>query len=329
MRRDGAGRRTRASARLVRPTSIITNSCAMRATTATVLVLSVLPDTAGAKGRAHEGCKKCKIGVMRMLANKTKTGPISRICPNITAVPSSTPNERAPAAYCPGLVRGEGKCVVYTFDQGGDFGLDKSLSSRPDEPGEPWRPILATRPGELWSAPAAAVPTQSHIFDCTVMSFDPFCCGSAREIGPKHRLIPLGLATYDGLMVAGEEQKNSSYPVMTLKTIMASNKHSKVDLLRLYLDAALDWKALKNLINSGSLRQVRQLSLSLELRDDDMWDEYRIILTSLRAAGFVPFYIVKQPTARFLALQTGRLSLYSSYEASFGNTKLRSRGGAS
>ena len=28
-----------------------------------------------------------------------------------------------------------------------------------------------------------------------------------------------------------------------------------------------------------------------------MWEEYRLILTSLRAAGFVPFYVAKQPQA--------------------------------
>ena len=36
-------------------------------------------------------------------------------------------------------------------------------------------------------------------------------------------------------------------------------------------------------------------------------------------AGFVPFYVDRQPNAEYLKVQEGALSLYNKYEAGFGN----------
>ena len=109
------------------------------------------------------------------------------------------------------------------------------------------------------------------------------------------------------------------YPVMSMKTIMDSYAHGHVDVLRLNVRSNAEWKTLKNLINVGAVQDVRQLSLALTMEEDDMWEEYRYILAALRGAGFVPYYVAKQPTAKYLQVQEGLKSLYSRYEVSYGN----------
>ena len=90
-------------------------------------------------------------------------------------------------------------------------------------------------------------------------------------------------------------------------------------MLRLHARSNAEWKTLKNLINVGAIQEVRQLSLNIQMEEEDMWEEYRYILTSLRGAGFVPYYVAKQPTAKYLQVQEGTQSLYSRYEVSYGN----------
>merc|ERR1711871_1492577 len=98
---------------------------------------------------------------------------------------------------------------------------------------------------------------------------------------------------------------NVSVPVLTLKTIMDSFQLPKVDLLRLKVSSPLEWKGLKNLLNLGTIQDIRQLSLNMNFADNDMWAEYRVILSGLRTAGFVPFYTSKQPNAEYLKVQEG------------------------
>ena len=66
-----------------------------------------------------------------------------------------------------------------------------------------------------------------------------------------------------------------TYPVMMMKTIMESYQHSKIDVLRLPVATRPQWKTLKNLINTGAIQDIRQLSLNIAMEDDDMWEEYR------------------------------------------------------
>ena len=47
--------------------------------------------------------------------------------------------------------------------------------------------------------------------------------------------------------------------------------------------------------------------------------EYKTVLNGVRSAGFHPHYVAKQQSATYLKVQEGSTSLYSAYEASFGN----------
>ncbi|EOD25531.1 hypothetical protein EMIHUDRAFT_443591 [Emiliania huxleyi CCMP1516] len=242
---------------------------------AAALSLSLL---AGASGRKKWwenaepddtlGCGKCKVAVMRLLV------PFPKGCAGSNGtVIKSTAADRAASAYCESLFPPKMKrqCVVYSFGVDNNLDFDKAMLARKDPAGVP--------------------------IGCRVMSFDPFCCGAAHVLATNHQFAPVGLATYDGLMEAGTEQGNVSFPVFTLRTLMSSNEDPKLDALRLKVSSALEWKGLKNLINLGTIQEIRQLSLNLQFKDEDMWEEYRLILTSLRAAGFVPFYVAKQPQA--------------------------------
>ena len=100
---------------------------------------------------------------------------------------------------------------------------------------------------------------------------------------------------------------------------MTSYEHTRVDVLRLKVASAHEWKVLKNLVNTGVLQEIRQLSLHMRMEDRTMWDDYKTILNGVRAAGFHPFYVTKQTGAAYLKVQEGAQSLYSAYEISYGN----------
>jgi len=235
-----------------------------------------------ADGLEQIDCKKCMSQVMRLLV------PGTRGCPagNGTLIPSSTP-QRVPTAYCTTLLPKKRQCVAFSFGIDGVWDFDNILSKQSS---------------------------------CRVLSFDPFCCGAAHRVSADHDFIPVGLATYDGLSQSDVSHGNVSYPVMMLKTIMDSWEQPKVDLLRLKVSSMLEWKGLKNLINLGTIQDIRQLSLNIHFADDTMWEEYKIILSGLKSAGFVPFYVAKQPNAEYLKVQEGTQSLHSRYEVAYGNT---------
>ena len=79
------------------------------------------------------------------------------------------------------------QCVVYSFGVDNNLDFDKAMLARKDPAG--------------------------ITIGCRVMSFDPFCCGAAHVLATNHQFAPVGLATYDGLMEAGTEQGNVSFPV--------------------------------------------------------------------------------------------------------------------
>ena len=91
-------------------------------------------------------------------------------------------------------------------------------------------------------------------------------------------------------------------------------------MLRLKVSTSMEWKGLKNLINTGTIQDIRQLSLNLQMADMTMWEEYKYVINGLRTAGFFPFYVSKQPDADYLKVQEGSQSLYNRYEVSYGNT---------
>jgi len=219
---------------------------------------------------------------MRLLS-PTNKGCLSG---NASAVPSST-TSRVPSVYCETLLPKKRQCIAYSFGVDGVWDYDNALVRR----------------------------------GCRVLSFDPFCCGASHRMAPDHDFVPIGLAPYDGL-AESVTFANATYPVMTMRTIMDSYQHSKIDVLRLPVGTALEWKTLKNLINTGAVQEIRQLSLNLKMEDEDMWEEYRYILTSLRSAGFVPFYAAKQPNGKYLQVQEGTQSLHSRYEVAYGNINM-------
>jgi len=226
-------------------------------------------------------CPKCMTVVMRLLV------PGARGCPaaNATIVSSSNVG-RQPTAYCDTLLPKKRACVAYSFGLEGTWDFDKAMVSK----------------------------------GCRVLSFDPLCCGGAHRMGPSHDFIPVGLHTYDGLADSDDPARpNTTFPVLSLKTIMTSYEHPRVDVLRLKVSSNHEWKVLKNLVNTGVLGEIRQLSLNLRMEDRTMWDEYKTILNGVRAAGFHPYYSVKQNGANYLKVQEGSQSLYSAYEVSYGN----------
>ena len=157
---------------------------------------------------------------------------------------------------------------------------------------------------------------------CRVLSFDPMCCGAAHRVKENHDFIPVALATYDGLADSTDLKKpNVTIPVLSMRTIMTSYEHPKIDVLRLKASSNLEWKGLKNLVNTGTIQDIRQLSLNLNMGDPSMWEEYKYVLTGIRAAGFLPFYVAKQPDAEYLRVQEGSQALYSKYEVAYSNTQ--------
>jgi hypothetical protein len=220
--------------------------------------------------------------VMRLLV------PAQRGCPasNATIV-TSTNTHRVPTAYCQELLPKKRACVAYSFGLDGTWDFDKAMVSQ----------------------------------GCRVLSFDPLCCGGAHRMGPSHDFIPVGLHTYDGLADSDDPSRpNTTFPVLSLKTIMDSYQTTKVDVLRLKVSTNHEWKVLKNLINTGTIQEIRQLSLNLKMEDRTMWDEYKTILNGLKGAGFHAHYVKVQTGAQYLKVQEGSSSLHSAYEVSYGNT---------
>lgn len=235
------------------------------------------------KPEGFEGieCKKCMSAVMRLLV------PANRGCPagNGTVIPSSSPL-RAPPAFCDTELPKRRKCIAYSFGIGGAWDFDKAMVAR----------------------------------GCRVISFDPTCCGAAHRVQENHDFVPVGLATYDGLADSDDLAKpNVTIPVLTMKTIMDSYEHNKIDVLRLKVSTNKEWKGLKNLVNTGVIQEVGQLSLNLHLSDDDMWEEYKLILAGIKTAGFLPFYVTRQPNAEYLNVQEGKTTLFNRYEVGYGN----------
>lgn len=227
-------------------------------------------------------CPNCMSSVMRLLH------PVQRGCPtsNGTVVPSST-SRRVPTSYCETLLPKKRACVAYSFGLDGTWDFDKAM-------------VAAS---------------------CRVLSFDPLCCGGSHRMSPTHDFIPVGLHTYDGLADSDDPTKpNTTFPVLSLRTIMTSYEHTKLDVLRLKVGTNHEWKVLKNLINTGTINEVRQLSLNIGFHDPTMWEEYKLVLNGLRQAGFAPFYIRQQEGAIYLKVQEGAHSLFSAYEVSYGNS---------
>ena len=225
-----------------------------------LLTLLLAASAQGRRGRFHKGsgstprppgydgvdCKKCMTFVMRLLT------PAARGCAdgNGTVVPSSTPL-RVPTAFCDTLLPKKRQPIVYSFGVDNVWDFDKTMAIR----------------------------------GCEVVSFDPFCCGGSRKISEAQDFVPVGLAAYDGMAFSDDPHRpNVSYPVLTLKTIMEGYGHPKVDVLRMKVSTNKEWKGLKNLINTGALEDVRQISMNMHMRDPEMWSEYKLILGGIKKA---------------------------------------------
>ena len=144
-------------------------------------------------------CPNCMSVVMRLL----QPGP--RGCPaaNATIVKSSNAG-RVPTAYCDTLLPKKRACIAYSFGLEGTWDFDKAMVSK----------------------------------GCRVLSFDPLCCGGAHRMGPSHDFIPVGLHTYDGLADSDDPARpNTTFPVLSLRTIMTSYEHPRIDVLRLKVGA--------------------------------------------------------------------------------------------
>ena len=214
--------------------------------------------------------------------------PVARGCPASagTAVPSSNVASHVEAKYCETRLPKQRACVAYSFGVGGVWDFDKAMVER----------------------------------GCRVRSFDPVCCGGAHPIGPNHDFAPLALAPYDGLLAL----TNYSTAGLTLKSVLAGYGDTKLDLLRLSVSSRSDWKGLRALVDApAQLKWVPQLLLNLHFSESTRYDDYAEILGGLKAAGFQPFYVARQPRAEYLQIQEGSRELWSRYEAAFGNTRLR------
>ena len=171
-------------------------------------------------------CPKCMAVVMRLL----QPGP--RGCPaaNATIVRSSNAG-RVPTAYCDTLLPKKRACIAYSFGLEGTWDFDKvrTRAQRTSTPAARRALIIG-----LARANSQAMVSKG----CRVLSFDPLCCGGAHRMGPSHDFIPVGLHTYDGLVDSDDPARpNTTFPVLSLRTIMTSYEHPRIDVLRLKVGA--------------------------------------------------------------------------------------------
>ena len=93
--------------------------------------------------------------------------------------------------------------------------------------------------------------------------------------------------------------------------------------LGLALTHYLTSQALRGLVDTpGVLKTVPQLLLSIHFSEPSRYDDYVEMLQALRAHGFLPFYVKRQPSAEYLQIQVGESQLWSSYEVGLGNARL-------
>lgn len=117
---------------------------------------------------------------------------------------------------------------------------------------------------------------------CKVFSFDPFG-GRARTVSSNLAFIPADISTFDGLVKAG----NDTVAALTLNSIISSQQLDRVDILRMTIASARQWKTLKYLVNSGSLDGVLQLSLNMSFCDITMWSEYQVCCCIISTVAIV------------------------------------------
>ena len=85
----------------------------------------------------------------------------------------------------------------------------------------------------------------------------------------------------------------------------------------------LKWQALRSLVDTpGVLKAVPQLLLGIHFSEPSRYDDYVDVLQALKALGFLPFYVARQPSAQYLQIQVGESQLWSSYEVGLGNVRL-------
>ena len=248
--------------------------------------------------------------------------PVARGCPasSGTLIPSTAPSSHVDVGFCETLLPKVRQCVAYSFGIGGVWDFDKAMAAR----------------------------------NCRVRSFDPICCGGSHIIGPAHEFVPLSLSIYDGLVAPSAATGNATASGLTLKSLV-TGFGDRLDLLRMSVrlpnalepacvprlrkprgpsrsEAAVDgcaqvsskyeWKVLRALMDSPALlKSVPQLLLNLHLSDPTSFDLYADVLGDLKASGFVPFYVARQPTAEYLQIQEGTKQLWSRWEVSMGNTR--------
>ena len=93
--------------------------------------------------------------------------------------------------------------------------------------------------------------------------------------------------------------------------------------LALAVARCLKWQALRSLVDTpGVLKAVPQLLLGIHFSEPNRYDDYVDVLQALKALGFLPFYVARQPSAQYLQIQVGESQLWSSYEVGLGNTRL-------
>lgn len=215
--------------------------------------------------------------------------PVARGCPasSGTLIPSTAPSSHVDVGFCETLLPKVRQCVAYSFGIGGVWDFDKAMAAR----------------------------------NCRVRSFDPICCGGSHIIGPAHEFVPLSLSIYDGLVAPSAATGNATASGLTLKSLV-TGFGDRLDLLRMSVSSKYEWKVLRALMDSPALlKSVPQLLLNLHLSDPTSFDLYADVLGDLKASGFVPFYVARQPTAEYLQIQEGTKQLWSRWEVSMGNTR--------
>ncbi len=211
-------------------------------------------------------CPKCMSSVMRLLH------PVQRGCPtsNGTVVPSST-SRRVPTSYCETLLPKKRACVAYSFGLDGTWDFDKAMvaascrvlsfdplccgGSHRMSPTHDFIPVgLHTYDGLADSDdPTSARLPQKRAFFARAMLQCMHACAHAWSRSPPPRPIhPPTPALYRRARACPvRAEPNTTFPVLSLRTIMTSYEHTKLDVLRLKVGTNHEWKVLKNLINTG------------------------------------------------------------------------------